>query len=347
WNRAEPAAARRALLHGARRRGAQVAGAQRDAAVLLPAALGVAEAQRVILAVADDLQILVGHAERAQVADHRLGAPLAERLVVRLRAALVGVALDGELRGAAAEALGVARQRRLGGVGELIVVEREVHAHDRAALVAGDVLTLRRRARHAAEVAHRLGGGGRLRGHRLRGHRLRCARLRDRLLGDRLRGRLLGRCVLGAQVLRRGRRSLLMRAGGREQDCGYGKVSHGTLRPAESACAVPARSVRGLARRRELPGVDGVAGRLVELGGGEVAVRLLLDEQEAEAGDLGRARGRAAVAGDDVLGVDAAVLVRVAEQLDGERRGGEQRLRLVHARRAGARRHVANREGVL
>src|SRR5581483_7849748 len=66
------------------------------AAVLRPARDVVTHRDRALLAVGDRAHALRLHAARDQIVAYRLGAPCTERDVVFARAALVGVALDGE-----------------------------------------------------------------------------------------------------------------------------------------------------------------------------------------------------------------------------------------------------------
>src|SRR5581483_4369584 len=67
------------------------------AAILRPAGNVVANRNRTLLAVGNRPHALAGYAARHQIFAHRLGAAGAERDVVLARAALVGVAFDGEV----------------------------------------------------------------------------------------------------------------------------------------------------------------------------------------------------------------------------------------------------------
>src|ERR1051325_9120718 len=66
------------------------------AAVLLPAVLAALAAERTLLAIAHGAQPLGADAEGRQVLLGGVGAPVAQRQVVVVGAALVGVAFDGE-----------------------------------------------------------------------------------------------------------------------------------------------------------------------------------------------------------------------------------------------------------
>src|SRR6185295_20096088 len=89
------------------------------AAVLRPAALLALGADRPLLAVGERAQARVRDAERGEVVLDRVGAALAERQVELVRAALVGVAFDQELKlRRALEQVGVARQAVAGFVGQ-------------------------------------------------------------------------------------------------------------------------------------------------------------------------------------------------------------------------------------
>ena len=83
-----------------------------------------------LLAVADRLQLRLGGAERPQVVGDRVRAAVAERQVVLLGAALVGVALDGDVQLVIGlEAARGALEAVVVGGRDVALVEGEVHAH--------------------------------------------------------------------------------------------------------------------------------------------------------------------------------------------------------------------------
>ena len=160
------------------------------AAVLRPAGLGVLGAGRPLFAVADDRDTGRRHAVRDEVVHRGLGAPLAQRHVVLVGAALVAVALDQE------QPVTVRLQPRRIGVedpgvagADLVLVEVEVHVlelgrgdevargrpggrrrrHCRLTVRPGSIAAARARGRRARRRGGGAAGGRRRRRHRRRG----------------------------------------------------------------------------------------------------------------------------------------------------------------------------------
>src|SRR5512144_1900860 len=85
-----------------------------DATILLPAILAVLLAHRTLFAVADDIELCGRGTGGAERAGHRIAAAFAETQVVLARAALVGVALQGDARARElAQVRGMAADRSL------------------------------------------------------------------------------------------------------------------------------------------------------------------------------------------------------------------------------------------